>query len=103
VTNRPYSGCNVVLLWMAQAAGYRTSRYLLAGRPKLFPLLLGLVEEYPGDYALLDERPEIRNRCSDPNGSFIGSAFGAAPTSFTWGRSPGFAPRGMFTIFTTPA
>jgi N-terminal domain of anti-restriction factor ArdC len=23
-TNRPYSGCNVVLLWMAQAAGYRT-------------------------------------------------------------------------------
>jgi antirestriction protein ArdC len=28
VTNRPYSGCNVVLLWMAQAAGYRTSRFL---------------------------------------------------------------------------
>jgi antirestriction protein ArdC len=28
VTNRPYSGCNVVLLWMAQAAGYRTPRYL---------------------------------------------------------------------------
>jgi antirestriction protein ArdC len=28
VTNRPYSGCNVVLLWMAQQAGYRTSRYL---------------------------------------------------------------------------
>jgi antirestriction protein ArdC len=27
-TNRPYSGCNVVLLWMAQAAGYRTPRYL---------------------------------------------------------------------------
>jgi antirestriction protein ArdC len=27
VTNRPYSGCNVVLLWMAQA-GYRTPRYL---------------------------------------------------------------------------
>src|SRR5215831_14620735 len=26
-TNRPYSGCNVVLLWMAQAAGYRTARY----------------------------------------------------------------------------
>ena len=24
VSNRPYSGCNVVLLWMAQAAGYRT-------------------------------------------------------------------------------
>jgi antirestriction protein ArdC len=24
VTNRPYSGCNVVLLWMAQAAGYTT-------------------------------------------------------------------------------
>ena len=22
VTNRPYSGCNVVLLWLAQAAGY---------------------------------------------------------------------------------
>ena len=21
-TNRPYSGCNVILLWMAQAAGY---------------------------------------------------------------------------------
>ena len=26
VSNRPYSGCNVVLLWMAQAAGYRTPR-----------------------------------------------------------------------------
>src|SRR4029077_16686895 len=25
---RPYSGCNVVLLWMAQAAGYRSPRYL---------------------------------------------------------------------------
>jgi antirestriction protein ArdC len=28
LTNRAYSGCNVVLLWMAQAAGYRTPRYL---------------------------------------------------------------------------
>ena len=28
VTNRPYSGCNVILLWMAQAAGYRAPRYL---------------------------------------------------------------------------
>src|SRR3954467_1905815 len=28
VTNRPYSGCNVVLLWMAQAAGCRTLRFL---------------------------------------------------------------------------
>lgn len=28
VTNRPYSGCNVVLLWMAQTAGFRTPRYL---------------------------------------------------------------------------
>jgi antirestriction protein ArdC len=28
VTNRPYSGCNVVLLWMAQAAGYRAPRFL---------------------------------------------------------------------------
>jgi len=28
VTKRPYSGCNVVLLWMAQAAGYRTPRFL---------------------------------------------------------------------------
>jgi antirestriction protein ArdC len=27
-TNRPYSGCNVVLLWMAQAAGYPTPRFL---------------------------------------------------------------------------
>src|SRR5258705_6552967 len=27
-SNRPYSGCNVVLLWMAQAAGYRTPRFL---------------------------------------------------------------------------
>jgi antirestriction protein ArdC len=27
-TNRPYSGCNVVLLWIAQAAGYRTPRFL---------------------------------------------------------------------------
>ena len=28
MTNRPYSGCNVLLLWMAQQAGYRTPRYL---------------------------------------------------------------------------
>ncbi len=28
VSNRPYSGCNVVLLRMAQAAGYRTPRFL---------------------------------------------------------------------------
>ena len=28
VSNRPYSGCNVVLLWMTQAAGYRTPRHL---------------------------------------------------------------------------
>ncbi len=28
VTSRPYSGCNVVLLWMAANAGYRTPRYL---------------------------------------------------------------------------
>src|SRR6201997_3189763 len=28
VTNRPYSGCNIVLLWRAQAAGYRTPRFL---------------------------------------------------------------------------
>ena len=28
VSNRPYSGCNVVLLWMAANAGYRTPRYL---------------------------------------------------------------------------
>src|SRR5215470_19108760 len=28
MTNRPYSGCNVVLLWMAQRAGYRTPRFL---------------------------------------------------------------------------
>jgi antirestriction protein ArdC len=28
VTDRPYSGCNVILLWMAQAAGYRTPRFL---------------------------------------------------------------------------
>jgi antirestriction protein ArdC len=28
VSNRPYSGCNVILLWMAKAAGYRAPRYL---------------------------------------------------------------------------
>src|SRR4030088_685984 len=28
VSNRPYSGCNVVLLWMAQAAGCRSPRFL---------------------------------------------------------------------------
>jgi antirestriction protein ArdC len=27
VSNRPYSGRNVVLLWMAQAAGYHTPRF----------------------------------------------------------------------------
>jgi antirestriction protein ArdC len=29
VSNRPYSGCNVVLLWMAQTAGYRAPRFLI--------------------------------------------------------------------------
>jgi len=28
VTNRPYSGCNVILLWMSHAAGYSTPRFL---------------------------------------------------------------------------
>jgi len=28
VTNRPYSGCNVVLLWIARAAGYRAPRFV---------------------------------------------------------------------------
>ena len=28
VSHRPYSGCNVVLLWIAQTAGYRTPRFL---------------------------------------------------------------------------
>ena len=28
VTNRPYSGCNVILLWMARTAGYRAPRFL---------------------------------------------------------------------------
>jgi antirestriction protein ArdC len=28
VTNRPYSGCNVILLWMTKAAGYRMPRFL---------------------------------------------------------------------------
>jgi antirestriction protein ArdC len=28
VSNGPYSGCNVILLWMSQAAGYRTPRFL---------------------------------------------------------------------------
>jgi antirestriction protein ArdC len=28
LTNRPYSGCNVVLLWMAQTAGYAVPRFL---------------------------------------------------------------------------
>jgi antirestriction protein ArdC len=28
VSNRPYSGCNVILLWLAQAAAYRTPRFL---------------------------------------------------------------------------
>jgi antirestriction protein ArdC len=28
VSNRPYSGCNIILLWMAGAAGYRAPRFL---------------------------------------------------------------------------
>jgi antirestriction protein ArdC len=28
LSNRPYSGCNVLLLWMAQEAGYLTPRFL---------------------------------------------------------------------------
>src|ERR1700716_5813 len=28
VTNRPYSGCNVILLWLAQSRGFATPRFL---------------------------------------------------------------------------
>src|SRR5258705_8202320 len=28
VSNRPYSGCNVILLWLARAASYRAPRFL---------------------------------------------------------------------------
>ncbi len=28
VTNRPYSGCNVVLLWLARSRGWATPRFL---------------------------------------------------------------------------
>jgi antirestriction protein ArdC len=31
-TNRPYSGCNVILLWMAQAAGCLLKRICDEGR-----------------------------------------------------------------------
>ena len=38
VSNRPYSGCNVVLLWMAQAAGnQRMQRDSFAQRPPRSP------------------------------------------------------------------
>jgi hypothetical protein len=30
-TNRPYSGCNILLLWMAQTAGYSTSSAVICG------------------------------------------------------------------------
>src|ERR1700684_1419460 len=29
VTNRPYSGCNVVLLWLARNRGWATPRFLI--------------------------------------------------------------------------
>jgi antirestriction protein ArdC len=28
VTNRPYSGCNVILLWLARGRGWATPRFL---------------------------------------------------------------------------
>src|SRR5258707_8581189 len=31
-TNRPYSGCTVVLLWLAQARGFCTPRFLTFNR-----------------------------------------------------------------------
>jgi antirestriction protein ArdC len=34
VTNRPYSGCNVVLLWLAANAGYAMPRYLTFNQAK---------------------------------------------------------------------
>jgi antirestriction protein ArdC len=34
MTNRPYSGCNVVLLWLAASAGYPTPRYLTFNQAK---------------------------------------------------------------------
>jgi len=41
VTNRPYSGCNVVPLWMAQAAGYHTPRFVTTPHDETNNLTLG--------------------------------------------------------------
>jgi antirestriction protein ArdC len=43
VTNRPYSGCNVVLLWMAANAGYRTAPHGLSGCARRAGFLSGQV------------------------------------------------------------
>src|SRR6185312_7920307 len=61
LTNRPYSGCNVVLLWMAQAAGFHTPRYLT------FKQAL-MAAEFPAYKKLsnLDKRLAIDDGCQVP-------------------------------------
>src|SRR5215472_2579643 len=62
-TNRPYSGCNVVLLWMAQSAGYRTPRFLTF---KQAPDLGGHVRKGEhGVTVFFVKRVEVTDRDSD--------------------------------------
>ncbi len=78
VTNRPYSGCNVVLLWMAPAAGYRTPRYVTYNQALE---LGGSVRRGEHGHTVLF--------CEALAGSATGTASTATPRSFrSWRHTP---------------
>jgi N-terminal domain of anti-restriction factor ArdC len=62
VTNRPYSGCNVLLLWMAQTAGYRTRRRRL---PPSAALLHPAPQNGIAQHQFLGHRPDRAAARSD--------------------------------------
>jgi antirestriction protein ArdC len=66
-TNRPYSGCNVVLLWMAQASGYRTPRFLTF---KQALELGGIVRKGErGTKVYFVKQLQVRDESADNNGA----------------------------------
>ena len=67
VSNRPYSGCNVVLLWMAQAVGYRTPRFLTFKQA----LELGgnVRKGEHGTKVYFVKQLQVRDQCADDSSS----------------------------------
>jgi antirestriction protein ArdC len=81
VSNRPYSGFNVVLLWMAQAAGYRAPRFLTF---KQALELGGIVRKGEhGTKIYFVKQLQVRDRRADDTSRTPRSATTSAPAATT--------------------